>query len=160
MTRPIALASGLVGALAAIAVVFLVGMRRKSPVVLGAVRRLNRAVINPQQMKSAGTPGAYAAIIRHTGRTSGRQYETPVGAVATVDGFVIGLPYGTQADWLQNVLASGSATIVHEGETHEVDRPEVLPIDTALTYFTESDTRTFRLFGVDHCLRVRHATSA
>jgi hypothetical protein len=28
-------------------------------------------------------------VIRHTGRTSGRPYATPVGAVAAEDGFVI-----------------------------------------------------------------------
>jgi hypothetical protein len=34
-------------------------------------------------------------------------------------------------DWLQNVLASGSATLVHESHTYRVDHPEVLPIEAA-----------------------------
>jgi deazaflavin-dependent oxidoreductase (nitroreductase family) len=138
-----------------IGIVFLVGMRKKSPPVLRAVRRMNRAFWNPRAMETAGTPGAYASVIRHVGRTSGRPYETPVGAVATDAGFVIALPYGTQADWLKNVLAYGSATIVDEGETHAVDHPEVVPLTVTAAAFPSSDQRSLRLFGVDQCLQVR-----
>lgn len=147
-----------VGTLVLVAVaavtVLAVGMRTKSPTVLGAVRRMNRAVFNPRQ-HDAGEPGAYASLIRHAGRTSGAAYETPIVAVDTGDGFVIALPYGTRADWVQNVLAAGSATLVHEGGTHLVDRPEVVPIATADAHFAPGDRRAHRLFGVDECLRVR-----
>ena len=141
--------------LGALAAVFLFGMRTKHPSVLRAVRRTNRAFWNPRAMETAGTPGAYASVIRHVGRTSGRDYETPVGAVATDDGFVIALPYGTQADWLQNVLASGRAVIVDEGETHDVDRPEVVDAEEVAAHFSPGDRRAQRIFGVDQALRVR-----
>ena len=88
------LAGALFVGLAAIALVYVLGMRAKSPLVQGPLIRLQRSIINPRQMRSAGTPGAYASVIRHRGRVSGRQYETPVGAVAAGDGFVIGLVYG------------------------------------------------------------------
>lgn len=96
-------------------------------------------------------------MVRHVGRASGRAYETPVSAVPTEDGFVIALPYGTNTDWLKNVLASGSATIVHEGNTFRVDRPEVVPASVATPLFSSTDQRTHRLFGVDECLLVRRA---
>jgi len=137
--------------------VFIFGMRTKNPTVLGGVRRMNRSFWNPRAMETAGTPGAYASIVRHVGRKSGQDYETPVGAVATEDGFVIALPYGAQADWLRNVLASGSAVIVHEGETHSVDRPEVISTEEATRYFSPQDLRAHRVFGIDQALRVRHA---
>ena len=105
---------GLVITVGVIGVVFVVGMRSKSPVVLNAVRRTGRKM-KPLVLKTAGTPGASASVVRHVGRTSGNAYETPVVAVATDGGFVIALPYGPNTDWLKNVLASGSATIVHEG---------------------------------------------
>ena len=111
--------------------------------------------MRPLALKSAGTPGAYASVIRHVGRTTGRAYETPVGAVAIDDGFVIALPYGPNTDWLKNVLASGSATIVDEGSTYDVDRPEVLPMAEADRYFSPQDRRAHGVFGVDQCLRVR-----
>ena len=155
LRRTAALLAALFLALVTILIVFLVGMRAKSPPVLKAVRKFNRAVSNPRQMESAGTPGAYASVIRHSGRTSGRSYETPVGAVATDDGFVITLPYGSQADWLKNVLASGSAAIVNEGHTYRVDQPEIIPIEAAAADFPPRDQRSHRLFAVDQGLRVR-----
>lgn len=149
------LAVVLILGLVAIAFVYMLGMRAKSPLVQGPLIRLQRAFINPRQMRSAGTPGAYASVIRHRGRTSGRPYETPVGAVAADDGFVIALPYGSRANWVQNVLASGSATIVHEGQTYEVDQPEIVPMRAVAARFAAGDQRSFRWFAVDQALRVR-----
>jgi len=73
--------------LVATGIVFVAGMRAKSPLVLDTVRRTSRAM-KPLALKSAGMPGANASVIRHVGRRTGRAYETPVGAVATDDGFV------------------------------------------------------------------------
>jgi deazaflavin-dependent oxidoreductase (nitroreductase family) len=145
-------------ALVGVGIVFVVGMRAKSPPVLDAVRRTSRAM-KPIAMRSAGTPGAYASVIQHVGRTTGRSYETPVGAVATDDRFLIALPYGTNTDWLKNVLASGSAVIVDEGKAHDVDRPEVVPLAEEASSFSPEDQRAHRVFGVDQCLRVRRITS-
>jgi deazaflavin-dependent oxidoreductase (nitroreductase family) len=141
-------------ALVGVGIVFVAGMRAKSPTVLDAVRRTSRAM-KPLVMKSAGTPGANASVIGHVGRVTGRPYETPVGAVATDDGFVIALPYGSNTDWLKNVLASGSAVIVDDGNTYEVARPEVVPLAVEALSFSPGDQRAHRVFGVEHCLRVR-----
>jgi deazaflavin-dependent oxidoreductase (nitroreductase family) len=155
MGRMIArLIAGVLLVLVATGIVFVAGMRAKSPLLLDTVRRTSRAM-KPLALKSAGTPGAYASVIRHVGRTTGRAYETPVGAVATDDGFVIALPYGPNTDWLKNVLASGSATIVNEGNTYDVDRPEVVPMAAAGRFFSSQDQRAHGVFGVDQCLRVR-----
>lgn len=140
-------------------VVFIVGMRNKNPKVLGAVRKMNRAVFNPKQMETAGTPGAYASIVEHVGRTSGAEYRTPVGVVSTDDGFVIALPYGTEADWIKNVLAAGTATIVHDGETHTVDGPEVVPIHEAAEHFSEKDRKAHDVFNVEQILRLHRTTA-
>ncbi len=158
MTRPVLTAVGVTVLVAlGLGTVWLIGMRTKWPLVIDAQRRINRAFINPRTMKAAGTPGATASIVRHTGRTTGRSYATPVGPFATDDGFVIVLPYGTRPDWLCNVLAAGSATIVHDGKTYPVDRPEILPIHAADAFLPEGEKRSLRVFGVDQCLRVRHA---
>lgn len=155
MWRPIVkLVGGLVLAVAATGIVFMAGMRTKSPLILNAVRRIGRAM-KPLALKTAGTPGAYASVIRHVGRTTGRPYDTPVGAVATEDGFVIALPYGSNTDWLKNVLASGSATIVDEGSTYRVDQPEIVPTAVVQHHFPPGNQRSHRWFGVDQCLRVR-----
>lgn len=146
--------------LIALLVAFMVSMRAKYPPVLAAVRRMNKATWNPRSMKTAGQPGAYASVIRHVGRTSGTPYETPIGAVETEDGFVVALPYGTNPDWLKNVLAAGSAVLVHEGKTYRVDHPEVVPGAIANTYFPPNDQRTHRVFGIDDFLLLRRTESA
>jgi deazaflavin-dependent oxidoreductase (nitroreductase family) len=134
---------------------FVLGMRSKSPVLLRAVRRFNRRFVNPRQMKTAGRPGAYAGVIRHRGRRSGRVYETPVGPFATDDGFVIALPYGTSSDWVRNVLVAGSATLVTEGQTYDVEQPEIVPLGDVMDVLPSSERRNLRLFRVEQALRVR-----
>ena len=127
---------------------WIAGMRDKGSLIVGAQRRVNKAVFNPRQLRSAGQPGAFAALLQHTGRTTGKGYQTPVGAVVTDDGFAIALMYGRQTDWLRNVLAGGSATVVHEGTAFEVGQPEIVPVAAAARFFDEGDQRSMRLFGV------------
>jgi deazaflavin-dependent oxidoreductase (nitroreductase family) len=150
------LLGGVVLALGVIGVIFVAGMRAKSPLVLNAVRRSGRAT-RSLALKSSGTPGGVASVVRHVGRTSGRPYETPVKAVPTIDGFVISLPYGSNTDWLKNMVAGGSATIVHEGSTYPVDRPEVVPTTVAAPLFSPKDQRIHRVFRVEEFLVVRRA---
>ena len=73
------------------------------------------------------------------------------------DGFLIALPYGTRTQWLRNVLAAGRAEIVVEGETHQVDRPELVPTASYATAFSLTDQRLFRWLAVNECLRLRVA---
>ncbi len=116
-------------ALALLFALFVVAMRQKYAPVQDRVRQFGRDYGNPRVLETAGQPGAVASIVRHIGRTSGASYETPVTVVESEDGFVIALPYGTNPDWLKNVLAAGSAVVVHEGGEHRIDRPEIsLPI--------------------------------
>lgn len=136
---------------------YVVGMRRKSRLVLGPMIAFQRALMNPMQMRTAGTPAAYAGVLRHRGRASGRDYATPVGIVPVDDGFVIALVYGPRTNWLRNVLAAGSATIVHEGRTIPVDQPEVVKMTEVIDRFPASDRRGFRLLRVESALHVRHA---
>jgi hypothetical protein len=148
---------GIVIAITAVVVFFVVGLRWKSPTARRVVRRFTRAFVNPRMLKTAGTPGASASVIRHRGRTTGRLYSTPVAAEPTEDGFVIALPYGTTSNWVKNVLASGSATIVDEGVTYRVDRPELLPLVEMADHFPAKDRRNLERFRVDRCLRFRRA---
>jgi deazaflavin-dependent oxidoreductase (nitroreductase family) len=140
--------------LAVIGAVFFLGMRTKSPLVLNAVRRSSRAM-KPLVLKTAGSPGAPASVVRHTGRVTGREYDTPVQAAVTDDGFVIALPYGSNTDWLKNVLASGSATILHDGAEHLVGEPEIVATADVQQHFSAADQRAHRWFAVDQTLRLR-----
>jgi deazaflavin-dependent oxidoreductase (nitroreductase family) len=144
-------------AVAALGVLFVLGWRVKSSLVIRPIIALSKRVMNPLQMRTAGRPGAYAAIIRHRGRTSGRSYETPVGVVMGDDDFLIALPYGTRAQWLRNVLAAGHAELVYEGEIHQVAQPQLVPMDTVARFFTSSDQGLFRALRVESALRLQGA---
>lgn len=151
-----------VGSLAGLALVLwltlLVGLRARLRPVVNAVRRMNRAFTNPRVLKRAGRPGA-PAVIHHQGRKTGTPYLTPVGLAETVDGFVIGLPYGTVPDWLKNVMTEGSAVIDHNGRTYQMVAPEVVSMGEAAQYFSSGEQRTFRLYGVDQAVRLRFAAA-
>lgn len=125
--------------------------------LLDLTRPLVRRTINRQQLRTAGQPGARAALIRHVGRVSGRPYATPVTPSPTEDGFVIALPYGARADWVRNVVAAGGATLVREGVEHRVVEPKVLPMAGLEHYFVPGDRRVHRWFGVDQVLRATNA---
>ena len=79
--------------------------------------------------------------------------------VAADGGFMIALPYGSRTNWLRNVLASGSATIVHEGHSYAVERPEIVPMQDVQVHFTASDQRLFRLYATDQVLLFRRVES-
>jgi deazaflavin-dependent oxidoreductase (nitroreductase family) len=110
---------------------FVMSFRTKFRPVQNAIRRMNRGVLNPRQLRTAWHSGAWASVVHHVGRTSGTSYRTPVVAVPTADGFVVALPYGPRADWVRNVVAMGSATIDHDGRTIRVDQPELVPASYA-----------------------------
>jgi deazaflavin-dependent oxidoreductase (nitroreductase family) len=156
MPQILAILIAVVVALGALGGAFVLGWRAKSPLVLGPIVAFSKRFMNPSQMRTAGTPGAYAGIIRHRGRVSGAAYETPVGIVPDGDAFLVALPYGSRAQWLRNVLAAGSATVVHEGSTYRVAAPEVVPMKSVAGHFSPSDRTMFRWLQVEDCLRLRN----
>ena len=104
--------------------------------------------------RRAGKPHGYGAAIRHTGRTSGKQYSTPVGAERVPNGFLIPLAYGTTVDWLANVLAAGGATLVVDGETYDMTDPEVIDAAAAAPRLSPGRRRTFQRIGIAKYLEV------
>ena len=154
----IRLATTIIGTLILATVVLLgllvAGMRWKLPPVLDAVRRMNRSLTNPRVMRTAGTEATQTSVIQHVGRKSGRTYETPVDIIETATGLLIALPYGTRADWLRNVMAAGSATVVTHGERVDVDRPTIVATADVAGQIPAKAMRTLRLFGVSQCLHL------
>jgi deazaflavin-dependent oxidoreductase (nitroreductase family) len=142
-------------AVSVIAVVYVIGISSGSSSARDVARRFHHGLGNRLQMRSAGTTGSSASVVKHHGRRTGTSYETPVWAASTEDGFVIAIVYGSNTDWLKNVLASGAAAIVHEGDTYPVDRPEIVPMESARAYFPKMTQLIHRRIRIDRCLRVR-----
>ncbi len=123
--------------------------------VRDAVRTFNKYVLNPAMLHLAGRKHWYASVIRHTGRTSGKSYVTPVVADPVAGGFIVPLPYGVGVDWVRNVLAAGSATITSAGSTYDVVAPEIIDAASAATTLSPRRRRGgFQRLGIDKFLHV------
>lgn len=113
-----------------------------------AVRTFNKYVLNPAMKLMAGRKHWYAAVIQHTGRCSGKHYATPVVADPVDGGFIVPLPYGTETDWLRNVVAAGHATVTVGGQTYEVADPQIIDAATAVPQLTPRRRRVFERIGI------------
>ncbi|MBB3662750.1 MULTISPECIES: nitroreductase family deazaflavin-dependent oxidoreductase [Prauserella salsuginis group] len=136
---------------------FVVAMRRKSPAVQDRVRQFSKHVMTPAVLPTAGTAGRGNGVVHHRGRTSGREYATPVTPVPISGGFLIALPYTSRVDWARNILAAGEATIVHDGASHRVVDPAVMPYGDVADLLPPSARIGAKVFSMEEFLRVRTA---
>lgn len=72
--------------------------------------------------------------------------------------FVIALTYGSQADWVKNVLASGRATIEHGEIDHAVSNPRIVGRSDALGVFPAWAVAILRLVAVTEFSRLEVET--
>jgi len=120
-------------------------------------------VLNPVIRKMAGRPHfRMAALVRHTGRRSGRQYVTPVGAELTGNTVVIPLTFGTESDWSRNVRAAGGCSIRLGGTDYDAVAPEVLSAGEARpvvrSAYSAWQRGMFRMLGIKQFLLLQVAT--
>lgn len=96
------------------------------PRAMRLIAHVNKYLTNPvQRLWAARVP--YMAVVEHTGRRSGRRYRTPVMAFIGADTIEVVLNYGEQSDWVRNVQAAGSATVVHRGTRYVLTAPRITP---------------------------------
>jgi deazaflavin-dependent oxidoreductase (nitroreductase family) len=95
-------------------------------------------------------------IVVHTGRTSKRRYETPVNVFRREGDVVIALTYGTQSDWVQNVLAAGGCELVTRAARYRLVDPEIVHDETRALASTFTRP-VLRLIGVADFVRLRVA---
>jgi len=79
---------------------------------------------------------AYSAL-KHIGRSSGREYITPLSAYPLGDGFVMPLLYGDAAtvDWCRNVMAAGGCVLKTRRQEYVLQKPEIIPASKALAAY-------------------------
>jgi hypothetical protein len=91
--------------------------------------------LNPLALRAARSGRGPFSLVRHVGRTSGREYETPLILARVDGGFVAELTYGTGVSWYRNVVAAGRCVVVHRGSEHRVDRIEPCSPEAGLAAF-------------------------
>ena len=125
-----------------------------------AIRVFNKHVLNPAMLLLAGRRHWYAAVIRHTGRRTGRSYATPVVAERVDGGVIIPLPYGTGVDWLRDAMAAGRANITVGGESFDVVDPRLIDAAAAAPRLSARRRRAFARFGIDDFVTFALATDS
>jgi deazaflavin-dependent oxidoreductase (nitroreductase family) len=104
------------------------------PRLSGPIRRMARP-LGPIALPISGTRWfPLYSILRHTGRTSGKAYSTPVVALRTPEGFLIPLPFGDATQWARNLFASDGGRLRHAGREYEIGEPRVVDRDAAEAY--------------------------
>lgn len=119
-----------------------------------------RGPANQRALKRAGHAGARpVALLRHTGRRSGRAHETPVAAWLTGEVILVSLTFGNQTDWVRNVVAAGRCSIRLDGRDYDATHPEFLTREQARALCAPVTSRmeraSFRLLGIRQFMRLR-----
>jgi len=68
-------------------------------------------------------------LVLHRGRTSGREYRTPVKLFRHDGAYVITLPYGSGTDWVKNVRAAGGCDLLVRGRRIPLAGPVLVTDD-------------------------------
>ncbi len=90
--------------------------------------QINKRVFNPRELKKGDRP-----VLTHIGRSSGKVYETPLDAHRVDGGYIFILVYGSKSDWVQNILAAGSATLRNNSQETQLTNPRLVTKDEAWT---------------------------
>jgi deazaflavin-dependent oxidoreductase (nitroreductase family) len=90
-----------------------------------SLARFNRKTLN-HLMRHFNAHVAGFGVVHHVGRKSGRHYDTPTNVFRRPGGFVIPMTYGTESEWMHNVLAAGTADITIRSHDHHVTNPRLV----------------------------------
>jgi deazaflavin-dependent oxidoreductase (nitroreductase family) len=96
-----------------------------SPILGRRVAHFNRRVTNRITGPLAPWLWGFGVIV-HVGRSSGREYRTPVNVFRDDGRYVVALTYGPGADWVRNVLAAGGCELITRGRRHRLTAPEIV----------------------------------
>lgn len=114
---------------------------------------MNRVGLNRVVRLVAGQLPGFA-LVRHRGRRSGREYTTPVNAFRIGNGYRFALTYGSDSDWVRNVLAAGGCEVIVRGRTVRLVDPR-LETDRSARWAPAPVAAVLRRIGADTYLQCR-----
>lgn len=97
------------------------------------------------------------AILKHTGRRSGRVYATPVSARPTATGFVVPLSFGEKSDWYRNALAANGCVIQWKGVEYRLIDPQMVSLAVALPAYNPVHRLLLPMTGIKQFIQFRYA---
>lgn len=99
-------------------------------------------------------------VVIHRGRKSGRIYETPVNVFREGEAYLFFLTYGSDAQWVKNILAAGSCSLETRGRVVQLVDPELVTDPELRPAPQPARFIERRLAGVTQYLRMRQAPQA
>src|SRR5262245_42865564 len=117
-------------------------------------RILLKYTLNPLTRRLAKSRFGPFSLVRHVGRKSGKQYETPLIVAPLKDGFVIELTYGPDVDWYKNVVAAGRCTIVWHGKDYEINKIEPVNAEIGRSAFPFPARLILSVLNMQHFVKM------
>lgn len=102
------------------------------------VAHINKRLFNPREVRRGKYP-----VVTHIGRSSGKSYETPLDAYPTNGGYVLVARYGSESDWVKNILTAGTATLRIDGDDHALASPRLVNQAQALGALASDPPKNF-----------------
>ena len=110
---------------------------------------INKRIFNPLEIRKGKRP-----VLTHIGRTTGATFKTPLDAVPVEKGYVFVLMYGSDCDWVKNVLTAGRATLRIDDEDVQLARPRIETSEQAWARLPATFKRPPKFFAVSELLRM------
>ena len=95
-------------------------------------------------------------ILTHVGRKSGKVYHMPINVFREPGGFIIALTYGSQAEWVKNVLAAGRCELKTRGKNYPLTSPAIVR-DSSRQRFPAPVRVVLTLVGADEYMELKTA---
>jgi deazaflavin-dependent oxidoreductase (nitroreductase family) len=116
-----------------------------------ALARFNKVVTNRVLGLVAPWVPPFAIVV-HRGRRTGAVHRTPVWAFHRRGRYVVALTYGSECDWVRNVLAAGGCRLRRAGGEVSVSAPRVVRARTGRGLVPWFVVPPLRLFGAHEFL--------
>jgi deazaflavin-dependent oxidoreductase (nitroreductase family) len=88
------------------------------------MRPFTTRFVNPVTRRIAGWL-PWFGILTYRGRKSGKVYSTPMNVFRRGDGYVFALTYGSDVEWVRNVVAAGGCGLRTLGRDIRLVEPEL-----------------------------------
>ena len=119
------------------------------------LRPFTTRVINPITRRVAGRLPGFGILV-YRGRTSGREYRTPMNVFRHGDEYVFALTYGSDVQWVKNIMAAGETQLRTRGRTIRLVDPRLL-VDPARRLMPFPVRQLLGVMRVTEFLRMRPA---
>ena len=110
-------------------------------------------VFNRLSRRFAGWLPGFGLLL-YRGRTSGKPYRTPMNVFRHGDEYVLALTYGSEVQWVKNVLAAGGCELRTRGRTVHLTDPRLF-VDRARRAMPQPVRFLLGLMRVTEFMRLR-----